>query len=60
VVAVVWGRQEDCESAAYVAALASFLPPPPPGARGPFALSADGALEELLRSAGLALVQTIA
>ena len=59
VVGVVWGREEDCEAAAYVAALGSFLPPPPPGARGPFALSADCALEELLRGAGLTPIETV-
>jgi hypothetical protein len=30
-----------------------LLPPPPPGAGGPFALSMPGALEELAGSAGL-------
>jgi len=29
------------------------MPPPPPGAEGPFALSAPGRLEELVGSAGL-------
>jgi hypothetical protein len=28
-------------------------PPPPPGAPGPWALSEDGALEQLMQSAGL-------
>jgi SAM-dependent methyltransferase len=49
----VWGRQEECETAAVVAALRDFLPPPPPGAPGPFALSAPGRLEGLLEQAGL-------
>jgi hypothetical protein len=30
-----------------------LLPPPPPGAAGPFALSLPGALEQLVESAGL-------
>lgn len=34
-------------------AMGSLLPPPPPGAPGPFALSADGALEALAIKAGL-------
>jgi SAM-dependent methyltransferase len=50
---VTWGRPEACEAAATLAALGSFLPPPPPGAPGPFALSEPGALEELAHAAGL-------
>jgi SAM-dependent methyltransferase len=54
VVAIVtWGRAEDCEAAAIIRALGSLLPPPPPGAPGPFALSTPGALEELARQARL-------
>ncbi|MEP7247918.1 MAG: class I SAM-dependent methyltransferase, partial [Gammaproteobacteria bacterium] len=53
VVAMVWGRQEDCEAAVYLKAVGSLLPPPPPGAPGPFALSQDGALESLMKEAGL-------
>jgi hypothetical protein len=37
-----------------VAALSKFLRPPPPGAPGPFALSALGRVEGLLEQAGLA------
>ncbi|MCL4863761.1 MAG: methyltransferase domain-containing protein [Caldilineaceae bacterium] len=50
----VWGRAEDCETVATVTALRQFLPPPPPGAPGPFALSAPGRVEGLLQQAGLA------
>jgi SAM-dependent methyltransferase len=53
VVIATWGQPEDCEAAAYLRALGSLLPPPPPGAPGPFALSAPGALEELAERAGL-------
>lgn len=53
VLIATWGRPEDCEASAYLAALGSLLPPPPPGAGGPFALSAPGALEALVRAAGL-------
>jgi len=52
----VWGRAEDCESAATLAAIGRLLPPPPPGAEGPFALSAPGRVEGLLEQAGLAPV----
>jgi SAM-dependent methyltransferase len=51
---VVWGRAEDCETVATVTALRKFLPPPPPGAPDPFALSAPGRVEGLLQQAGLA------
>jgi SAM-dependent methyltransferase len=50
---VTWGLPEQCEAAPYVKILGSFLPPPPPGAPGPFALSTPGALEELAGRAGL-------
>jgi SAM-dependent methyltransferase len=49
----VWGRSEDCEAVATLTALSKFLPPPPPGAPGPFALSAPGRVEALLEQAGL-------
>jgi SAM-dependent methyltransferase len=50
---MVWGKPEDCDAAVYLKAVGSMLPPPPPGAPGPFALSVDGALEALVRQAGL-------
>lgn len=53
VVVAVWGKPEDTQASAYLAALGSCLPPPPPGAPGPFALSRDGALEALVTDAGL-------
>jgi SAM-dependent methyltransferase len=53
VVAVTWGPPEACAAAPFLRALGGLLPPAPPGAPGPFALSAPGALEELLGAAGL-------
>jgi SAM-dependent methyltransferase len=53
VVVTVWGAADNCELAPYIAALGKCLPPPPPGAPGPFALSAPGALEVLVGKAGL-------
>ena len=50
---LTWGRPERCDVAAIIRALGSLLPPPPPGAPGPFALSAPGALEDLAQRAGL-------
>ena len=53
VLVAVWGRAENCELAPHVAALGKLLPPPPPGAPGPFALSAPGALEALVSRVAL-------
>ncbi len=53
VVIATWAVAERCEAAAYLAALGPLMPPPPPGAPGPFALSAPGALEGLATEAGL-------
>jgi hypothetical protein len=49
----VWGRPEDQDIMALITALSQFLPPPPPGAPGPFALSAPGRVEGLLQQAGM-------
>lgn len=53
VVIATWGKPEHSEAAEYLVALRPLLPPPPPGAPGPFALSGDGALEAFAREAGL-------
>jgi SAM-dependent methyltransferase len=50
---VTWGPPEACGTARFIGALGALLPPPPPGAPGPFALSAPGALEALAAAAGL-------
>jgi SAM-dependent methyltransferase len=59
VVIEVWGRPERNEAfLALQRAINSFLPPPPPGASGPLALSSEGVLAALVQEAGLtALVQ---
>jgi ubiquinone/menaquinone biosynthesis C-methylase UbiE len=54
---LTWGQPEHCEAVAIINALGSLLPPPPPGAPGPFALSAPGALEDLAQRAGLTPVR---
>ena len=54
-----WGRVEDCEMRLVLGAIGSLLPPPPPGAGGPFALAAPGALEALLAGAGLVAERVI-
>ena len=48
-----WGRPQECEMRAVQRAIGSLLPPPPPGAGGAFALAAPGALEALIKGAGL-------
>jgi ubiquinone/menaquinone biosynthesis C-methylase UbiE len=53
IVVMVWGAPEDCDAAVYLKSLGAQMPPPPPGAPGPFALSIPGALEKLAREAGL-------
>jgi SAM-dependent methyltransferase len=53
VVAMIWGTAAECEAAVYLAAIGRLLPPRPPGAPGPFALSEPGVLEALLTKAGL-------
>lgn len=53
VVIAVFGKPEENDSTVYVKAMGSLLPPPPPDAPGPFALSVDGALEALAIKAGM-------
>lgn len=53
VVIMTWGEPGGMEAAALVAAIKPLLPPPLPGAPGPFALSDDVALRSFAESAGL-------
>ena len=53
VAVVTWGTADQCEMRVLLGAIGALLPPPPPGAGGPFALAAPGALEALVESAGL-------
>ena len=55
VAVLTWGAPERCEMREVLSAIGGLLPPPPPGAGGPFALSAPGALEDLLDQAGLSV-----
>ena len=52
----VWGPKEQCQANAIIAALAGLLPPPPPGAPGPHALSGKDQLQSLLNDAGLRML----
>jgi SAM-dependent methyltransferase len=54
VVILTWGDPEGMEAATLVGALRHLLPPPPPGAPGPFALSDAARLAALAEAAGLA------
>ena len=53
VVIASWGRQEQCEAAAYVTELGALLPPPPRGTPGPFALAETNAIEHFVALGGL-------
>jgi SAM-dependent methyltransferase len=52
-----WGTPEGMPAAAMVAALRPLLPPPPPGAPGPFALSDETALRAFATEAGLTPIE---
>lgn len=53
IIIAVWGLPESCEAAGHLKALGSLMPPPPPGAAGPFALSDETKLKALAGEAGL-------
>jgi SAM-dependent methyltransferase len=53
IVIATWGLPEDCEAAGHLKALGSLMPPSPPGAPGPFALSDETKLKALASEAGL-------
>jgi SAM-dependent methyltransferase len=57
VVLATWGKPENCDAAGHLKALAPLLPPPPPGAGGPFALSDENVLREVVTRAGLTAVE---
>lgn len=54
----LWAPPARVEAASVIQALGPLLPPPPPGAPGPFALSEPETLGALLREAGLHPVET--
>ncbi len=58
-VVMIWGNKEDCEAATYLKALGTCMPPPPPGAGGPFALTENNRLQTVLAEAGFKLIHEI-
>jgi len=50
---VTWGKPEGMEAASIITSLKELMPPPPPGAPGPFALSDEAALRGFAASGGL-------
>lgn len=59
IVIATWGLPEDCEAAGHLKALGALMPPPPPGAPGPFALSDEAKLTALASDAGLTPVTVV-
>ena len=57
IVVMTWGVPEGMQAAALVAALRPLLPPPPPGAPGPFALSDEATLRAFAAAAGLTPIE---
>jgi SAM-dependent methyltransferase len=57
IVMATWGSPEQCQAASYLQLVGDLMPPPPPGAEGPFSLSAPGKLETLVAQAGLTAVR---
>jgi SAM-dependent methyltransferase len=53
-----WAPAEQCEAGAYLGAIGKLLPPPPPGAPGPFALSDSEAIVRVFGEAGLDVAST--
>jgi SAM-dependent methyltransferase len=53
-----WAPPEQCEAGAYLQAIGALMPPPPPGAPGPFALSDSEAIVRLFDQAGLDVAST--
>lgn len=57
IVVMTFGDPTGMEVVALLSALKSLLPPPPPGAPGPFALSEEGVLRKFATDAGLEPVE---
>ena len=55
-VIMIWGNKEDCEAGSFLKVVGSLLPPPPAGAGGPFALSENELLENIIEECGLKII----
>ncbi len=56
--AMIWGNREDCEAASFLKAAGALMPPPPPGAPGPFALTENHLLESILEEIGMQIIDS--
>ena len=54
---MTWGEPEGMEAAQLVGFIKPFMPPPPPGAPGPFALSDESVLRKFACDAGLSPIE---
>lgn len=52
----IWDKPEVSEATEVLKAIGRFLPSPPPGTPGPFALSEEGRIEAILKKNGLKLL----
>ncbi|MFT3911958.1 MAG: class I SAM-dependent methyltransferase [Ferruginibacter sp.] len=52
----IWDKPELSEATNILKAIGALLPPPPPGAPSPFALSEDGKIESICTSIGLTVI----
>jgi SAM-dependent methyltransferase len=59
ILALVWSPAEMCELAPHLNSLGALMPPPPPGAAGPFALCGHDALAEFFAGAGLEVADVV-
>jgi SAM-dependent methyltransferase len=57
ILALVWSPAEMCELAPHLLSLGALMPPPPPGAAGPFALCGRDALGDFFAAAGLEVAE---
>lgn len=59
IVIMTWGEPAGMEAAGHVAALKPLMPPPPPGAGGPFALSEEASLRAFAEAGGLVPLEIV-